>query len=138
MKDLGIVKNWTQTEFLLDMLEYYTQDTNRRCVKSNGRCTYNPINADKQGISEGCAIGRWMTPEHQNRGDLNFCIAADLPKETISNLLHLDVIFLTACQSLHDHREYWGDNELSFSGTQKLKNLIVTYNLDEKVFAKYL
>src|SRR4051812_25883876 len=53
----------TQKEFLLDTLEYYTTDVNRRCVSTHDACFYSAINAGKEGISDGCAIGRHLPSE---------------------------------------------------------------------------
>ena len=58
----------SKTAFLLDALEYYTTNPNRRCTSKLGRCMYNPKTANKK-ISEGCLIGRHLTTEQQDKGD---------------------------------------------------------------------
>jgi hypothetical protein len=48
----------TREEVLQDAIDYYWGKPERRCVKEHGTCSYIP-----QGESEGCAIGRLVSPE---------------------------------------------------------------------------
>ena len=49
----------TREEFLLDMLEYYTVNSTRRCIDTAGCCSYSAISK----YTEGCAIGRLLDKE---------------------------------------------------------------------------
>jgi hypothetical protein len=131
----------TQTEFLLDELEYYTTDTNRRCV-DGGACTYSPAKVSKVGISQGCAIGRHLTPELQEeldeRGGYSGVSNPDIFPRLPDNLKELGQNFLYNCQSLHDCDDYWEENSLNEAGKEAVNHIITTHNLDESLFKKYL
>lgn len=59
----------TPEEFIDSTVEYYSTDpVNRRCVNDDGDCLYSPITADRLQ-SDGCAIGRHMTLEQQQKAD---------------------------------------------------------------------
>ena len=74
----------TKKEFLEDTIAYYSEDVNRRCIKGT-KCLYSPLNADKKGISKGCAIGRHLDEELQ--------LTLDDAKEAKSVKEHNEVIF---------------------------------------------
>jgi hypothetical protein len=65
----------TKKELLLDTIEYYSIDRNRRCELDNS-CKYSPKSAGKKGISEGCAIGRHLSEETKEFYD----------KQSVSNI----------------------------------------------------
>lgn len=133
----------TQEQFLLDTVEYYSTDTNRRCVSSNnGGCKYSPVNAHKEGISEGCAIGRHLSPELQLKLDNRVggtSVAYDGIFEQLPEWMkELTQDFLRKIQSLHDSDEYWNEKGLSLNGKEKLKEIIIRFSLKEELFEKYI
>lgn len=108
---------------LLDeTVKYYSEDTTRRCV--NGRCFYSPKNANNSN-SEGCAIGRKISPELQLRLDRQEFTGINitdnynmLPDE----LKELGKDFLTELQSLHDDGRLWhGVTGLTEQGQNRVK-----------------
>src|SRR5688500_14111230 len=106
-------KEFTNKEdFLLDMLEYYVGHPDRRCVSSGGGCFYSPINAGKQGISEGCAFGRHLEPELQLELDgsgtvSSIALRSDKWILVPQWLKNLEVGFLYRIQTLHDDGNNW-------------------------------
>lgn len=131
----------TKEGFLLDMLEYYTTDTNRRCI--GGSCYYSPVNAGKEGVSEGCAIGRHLDSETQLLCDdstyssiteLNRLTTIELPKW----FKKLSVIFLQSIQNLHDVNYYWCSTGLSINGKSKVEELVEMYELNLSKFSKFI
>jgi hypothetical protein len=130
-----------QEEFLIDALEYYTADTQRRCANILGNCQYSPFNANKEGISEGCLIGRKIYKDLQLRLDsMDKCsvehdnIFDMLPKK----LKDLEKEFLYRCQLFHDNYTYWGNDGLTSAGIIRLENIITFFNLDKQKFTKWL
>jgi hypothetical protein len=130
-----------RTAFTLDTLEYFCTDTNRRCV--GVVCKYSPLNANKKGVSEGCAIGRHMTPRAQILADMyptsgiGSIIEKD-PSLVPKKLRDLGVDFLQEIQSLHDSHHNWLSKKgLSYQGTLALKEAIQKFKLPESKFKKY-
>lgn len=134
----------TKEAFLLDALEYYTTDTNRRCNGVGSGCYYSPIKAMKDGVSEGCLIGRHLTPENQRIADAtldSFGIETviDTTPEIIPEWMKdLGTNFLGRCQSFHDQSYNWGINSISDTGATTLESIILQFNLDKSQFQKYL
>jgi len=134
----------TKEAFLLDALDYYTTDTNRLCV-NKGLCKYSPVNATKEGISEGCMIGRHMTPENQMMADAINPYGADvsLILKNYSDLLPdwlklFESEFIRDCQKLHDNYDNWDYTGLTICGYNRLRDIINAYSLDKAQFEKYL
>lgn len=132
----------TKEGFLLDMLEYYTTDINRRCSNTSS-CYYSPVKAGKEGISEGCAIGRHLDGETQLLCDnsayssiteLNRLTTIELPKW----FKKLSVIFLQSIQNLHDVDSYWCSTGLSINGKSKVEELVEMHELNLSKFSKFI
>lgn len=139
IEQLKIERTKKQTSFLKGMLKYYTKDVNRRCTEGT-KCRYSPKAVGKEGISTGCAIGRWLNPELQVKLDgFRNCIVSNcqvfdlLPK----NLRFLTQDFLVHVQTLHDSRSYWNKKGLSFDGEDFLKEIIRMFNLNPEQFKKW-
>lgn len=134
----------TKEEFLLDALEYYTKDSRRRCT-SRGACTYSPTNSAKNGISEGCIIGRHLSRKNQLLAD-NIGEDTNIKHilETHSTLIPLWIRnfggdFLLDCQLLHDNSANWNSvSGLNSIGISSLKTIIREYNLNEDLFKQYI
>jgi len=111
---------------LNDTVEYYSKDVNRRCGTNATSCFYSPYSVGKGNISDGCAIGRWMTIEQKEAADDKYenTSVRDLPDELLPNMLKkYSLIFLSGIQSLHDSDKYWGAKGLSTSGISKVDNI---------------
>lgn len=132
----------TLKEFLLDTIEYYTTDTNRRCIRGN-RCQYSPVTLKLEGTSEGCAIGRHMTPENALKADQYDIASIGFVFKLRGSLLpdwmrSIDVEVLREIQDLHDTSDYWVDNGLSNQGKSALVRIVEYSKLPIDPFQKYL
>lgn len=129
----------TQTEFLLDTLKYYCEDTSRRCVKE-GICNYHPSTLGLTN-SEGCAIGRYLPEELALKFDSNGVVGVENIFENLpENLRLLTLDFLVDIQCLHNINNHWNtDTEgLSVKGKDDLVTIIEQYGLDKNLFVDYL
>ncbi len=93
----------TQTEFLLDTLKYYCEDTSRRCKHPQHEfCRYHPSTVGHTN-SEGCAIGRHLLKELALKFDsYDYTGVEDVFDELPENLQILEVEFLESIQNFHD------------------------------------
>lgn len=121
----------TKLEFLEDTVAYYSEDVNRRC-RGAVNCYYSPKNADKIGISEGCAIGRHLKDslkekldDTEESGVNTTVIFNKLPKK----LRQLGQDFLTDIQILHDLQVYWNSKGLTKAGKEYYKAIKQKYEL---------
>lgn len=138
----------TRQEFLLDTVKYYSEDTNRRCVMHvDGLpyCYYSPKYAQKVDISEGCGIGRKLSPEAQEAydskgGPIGQLFCSNSHKRMAPQWMQeMSVDFLIRLQSFHDSDPYWNKNEgLSEEGKLSLNYILYEYGLDKEVFLPYL
>lgn len=127
-------------EVLEDTVKYYSEDTNRRCVSASedsvSVCMYSPKSVGKEGISQGCAIGRLLPDAMKDAIDFEFdAINIDtlieekdypIPEEIIS----LGLVFLRALQTLHDMDEYWQQRKgLTPKGEVKVQEIKTIFNL---------
>lgn len=129
----------TETELLINTLDYYLGDTNRRCTDNHSQgCYYDPINADKAEISEGCAIGRWMTKRQKRKADkIEDGGVCNLPDELIPlKLRKFKIELLSSIQFLHDATPNWKINSLTSSGKSQVEDIIHEYKLDKNQFTK--
>ena len=129
----------TQTEFLLDMLKYYCENTTRRCVDDMGACRYHPSSI-KHLNSEGCAIGRQLPEELALKFDsYEVPDVESIFEELPSDIQSLGMYFLTEVQRLHDLGKNWDIKKgLSVYGKIRVSDIIKEYELDETVFADFL
>lgn len=123
-------KIMTELELLEDTIGYYSEDINRRCVSDAGGCKYSPLQTGKVGISDGCAIGRFMTPEAKEAAwgavgtvyNTNINLLPDFMQE-------MDVKFLGAVQSLHDDPDCWEEGGLTERGQEYVNSIKRTFKL---------
>lgn len=130
----------TREEFLLDTLEYYSQDPSRRCFHTETRiCYYSPVNADNPN-SEGCAIGRWLSPDLQLKLDDETYPGVDIDdvfEQLPDNLQQLGQSFLASVQFLHDSNS-WREGGVINYNIERLKKIIQEYELNYEKFKKYM
>lgn len=130
-----------QEGFLLDALEYYCQDPEKRRCTGKHDCFYAPITLDTQG----CMIGRKLPLELAKRLDglKESDLGTGILNNDVFNLLpnslkELDQEFLYQCQQLHDMNYYWNNKGLTDSGKYKIEIIIRQFKLNESKFEKYL
>lgn len=127
----------TKEEFFLDMLEFYTQDTDRRCIK-NGDCLYY-----LEG-KEGCAIGRFLDSKTaQDLDDAELKIQSAINRNVTGIptwMTGLGASFLQDIQMFHDQDVYWDlkNKTLSYKGKQRVQDILKDYDISEEKFKKYI
>lgn len=117
-------------EILIDTIRYYSEDVSRRCVRPNGWCKYS---GETLGIdSDGCAIGRLLSPEARKKLDEIFLGSVDvygiLSNERSKRLIpehiyELGEDFLKSLQELHDESSYWDSSGLTSIGSGKVNRI---------------
>jgi len=122
-------------QLIQQTVDYYSQNpTQKRCT-GNGGCYYSPKTAGKPH-SDGCAVGRLLTPEQREiLDDLDFGPIICPSKDYIEQAPFLKDLFekyspdfLGDLQQLHDHKEYWNENGLTNYGKRYVEKLIVKYS----------
>jgi len=132
----------TEQELLQSTIDYYSSDTNRRCVKYGLSCKYSPKLTNKEDMSEGCAIGRFLKPDVQELFDnlVRSGIMTLFGNEEFKSLLpdwmqKMNPLFLGKIQSLHDSENNWNiDEGLSLIGKGYVKEIIKEFNLVEPTY----
>lgn len=115
---------------LQDTIQYYSQDPEGRRCKNNDWCFYSPKTVGKEETSEGCAIGRLLSPKLQEELDKNYkgsgmkdSIFSILPQE----IQDLGQDFLWRLQSLHDIDDNWNSEGLTKKGERRVKQIEKAY-----------
>lgn len=104
----GYSQHDMQVELLVNTVTYYFQDISRKCTSSGSRCSYSPRDVNLEGISEGCAVGRLLTNEEQDKlEEVNYLsvdtrIVKYLGVDSNRIIHAIGVEFLTNLQILHD------------------------------------
>jgi hypothetical protein len=128
----------TELELLEDTIKYYSENPERRCV-STVSCYYSPITANKESISEGCAIGRHLDKDFAlqiDKDDADFdgdsgiiqVLSVMLEKEENKSkfpdwMLKMSPSFLSEIQGLHDANSHWDKNGLTQEGLEYVKEI---------------
>lgn len=127
------------TEFLIDTIKHYNSEN--RCA-GECWCTYSPISSEKEGFSEGCAIGRHLDPEIAYQIDKdNRTESGEYNNSSVSiKMMHkypfpdwmieMNIDFLIAVQHLHDDARYWNNDGISDIGWLYVKIICTDNNLD--------
>jgi hypothetical protein len=115
-----------------ETITYYSADPDaRRCQKGEG-CYYDPAQAGKEATSDGCAIGRLLTPELRrslpNGGVRDFDIFPKLPDD----IRELGPDFLAALQCLHDNKDNWVPGGLTAYGRDTAEGIRSDFNLNDQ------
>lgn len=130
----------TMQELLDNTIRYYSEDINRRCRGEGRGCYYSPTKINKEGISEGCAIGRHLSPEVQ----LKFDNAVDVGSQSITTLYNtpqyfnllpewmkkMPVKFLGKIQRLHDNSQFWNEKGLTDKGLSYVDGIKAEFDLN--------
>ena len=122
----------TELELLEDTIKYYSENTERRCSSEDG-CYYSPITIGKEGISDGCAIGRHLDKEFALQIDKDYDelnIKSLMKSKFIGNedkfpdwMIKMKLDFLVSLQNLHDDNLYWDKNGLTQEGFEYVKEI---------------
>lgn len=122
----------TEQELLYDTVHHY--NSSNRCV-TDSRCAYSPITVGKKN-SEGCAIGRWLSPDLALQID-NERIGQDSSiSDVIDSYLFpdwmkkMDIEFLKELQGIHDNPHCWDETGLSQLGKDYVQYTCECFNLD--------
>lgn len=129
-----------QLQILDETVAYYSKDTNRRCTSPKGTvtggCFYAPESVNKVGISDGCAVGRLLTPEFRIFIDSKIepGFNSYIDNENIFSLLPNDIkelggSYLRALQGLHDSPLHWLENGISTNGLEYVEKMKIDYQL---------
>lgn len=108
-------------EFLDDTIKYYSEHTqDRRCNDPNsGQCFYDPMQAGKP-LSEGCAIGRYMTQKAKTEAKYDIEYLMTQKPELVPEVLRdMPLQFLKEMQALHDLGSCWHTNRDGLSAIGK-------------------
>lgn len=124
----------TEIELLNNTIQHY--NSKNRCEKE-GWCKYSPKTLDLEGISEGCAIGRFLKPEVAEELDtITLCsiheIVCTNKKSLLPDwMLKMNPIFLRDVQLLHDQDDNWTIDGLSPKGKYIVELIKDKYNLQD-------
>ena len=122
-----------QLALLNETVSYYSENPiERRCKSTYNRCYYSPEKANKPN-SEGCAVGRLLSPTKRKYLDMAFencdtsveAVFDNLPKKI--QVYGMD--FLEELQSLHDVSVYWDDKGITKDGLGKVERIKSNFNL---------
>ena len=121
-----------RAEVLKETIQYYSQDPQgRRCVNGKGGCYYSPKTVGKEATSEGCAVGRLLPPELQEKLDRDYSGAGvsydELFKTLPQEIQDLGQTFLLKLQMLHDLEENWNSEGLTETGEEYVKQIERVY-----------
>jgi len=120
-----------QLALLNETVAYYSEDVNRRCKNVTKGCAYDPATVGKEGISEGCAVGRLLSPRMKKQFDEKLVSnGIGMSVSTAWNRLpkRIQVYgegFLSALQCLHDADVFWiitGFHEAREKEVEHIKN----------------
>ena len=121
-----------QLALLNETVTYYSKNPiERRCTSIGDSCYYSPEKANKPN-SEGCAIGRLLTPEL--KAELDEQIVINTSVTGVWNLLPKKIQvygmdFLGELQLLHDVSDYWDDKGITKDGLGKVERIKKDFNL---------
>lgn len=120
-----------RTAVLQDTIEYYSQDPEGRRCKDENECCYSPNTIDKETTSDGCAIGRLLSPKLREELDIYYEGVAvsndDLFNELPQAVQELGQEFLRKLQSLHDVDTNWNSEGLSEYGEEFAQHIERVY-----------
>lgn len=117
---------------LQDTVQYYSQDPEGRRCKNDYSCNYSPKTIGKEETSEGCAVGRLLSPklreyldkEYEGKGGVsNDDLFSKLPQE----VQDLGQEFLSRLQGLHDTDRYWYSEGLTEIGVRAVRQIEKDY-----------
>lgn len=124
------MKKKTVKEVVLETIEYYENNPERRAVSSLGACFYY-----EKDTAKLCAVGRCMKDPTQSysygiselRLNDRLIGIADVHKEMKEEYSDIPVTVWEDLQSFHDRLSLWTSEGLSEAGQQRKETLINKY-----------
>lgn len=146
------MKKLTKIEIIDETVNYYSEDINRRSIKTItafdqtiNTCVYNGTNKTH------CAVGRCLLDKYKKRGsklpgnDLDMCVLTEILTGVefdyfdynIDKILSPkyrghDVNFWCSLQTLHDKEGNWSDSGLTERGKEYVNRLKLLYGTKNK------
>jgi hypothetical protein len=111
--------------FAEDLIDFYNLKNQSFSIQKRS-CFYAPAHAG----TPGCAIGRCLPVKLGRRLDKLTCgtgINAVMRQQNINLpiwLIEMGIGFLSACQTLHDDKDYWTRTGLSLSGRRHYESVV--------------
>lgn len=135
----------TKLELLNETIQYFSEDTTRRCIKAGSAtesrmCAYHPKTVKLEGKTEGCAIGRKLSEKtalyfDSFNGTLSIQVMYSDPKKwkmLPEWMQKMSVIFLNDLQKFHDEDKFWNKRKgLTARGKKILKEVMTNHELGE-------
>lgn len=115
-----------QLAFLEETANHY--NLNNRCSTATG-CRYSPESLGLKGKSEGCAIGRKLTPTLAKKLDREGGTVSYIFEELPEELKALGRGFLMHIQLLHDNYSNWDREGLSEIGERTVESIKKQFEL---------
>lgn len=135
----------TLEDFILDFLNYYTNDCTRRVIGVHNHLHKREHIYRKSPNSQGDPVGRHLSDDLAEEIDtiIGAGFVDDFPEEVYNRLpswmQELDLKVITQIQSIHDDDSYWDGNKgLSELGKKVISDLLNKNNIDHSRFKKYL
>jgi hypothetical protein len=135
-----MIQDKTKEERLVllnETIAHYSENVNRRCVTTNGegqfKCKYSGTTIDN-AESDGCAIGRLLTPELRIQLDTKYGDTIPSGVEDIWEYLPDEIkgygkLFLIDLQKLHDEIAFWDNEGLTGRGKLHVEEIKQKYCL---------
>lgn len=126
----GVDPQEARNRVFIDTHKYYTEDLNRRCAVEYSKCTYSPRTINKEGISEGCAVGRLLLEvekdilDQENYQGISDSIKKYIGKDSCSIVDYLGDVYLRNLQFYHDEYIMGRLGFISEGWTETYLNLI--------------
>lgn len=123
---------------LNETITHYSENVNRRCVTTNGegrfKCKYSGTTIENSE-SDGCAIGRLLTPELRIELDTKYGDTIPSGVEDIWEYLPDEIkgygkAFLVDLQKLHDEISFWNNEGLTERGNFHVEAIKGKYCLE--------
>ena len=110
-------------KILEDTMKFYSEDTCRRSVNTNGRCRYLSENGNM------CAFGRYLPKTklkiaHEREGASAGKVMRALGIKTFKGE---DSNFWNDVQGFHDHHHFWNEEGLTCEGEAQYEKLLERY-----------
>jgi len=120
------MKKITYVEVIDYIVNYYSEDINRRSFNENGHCSYNGLNGNKCAFA---LCSKDIDPIHEGRSASHILTKID-NNILLDKYKHLtDDLFWDKIQSLHDGDFYWDleNSTLSSEGFDYVEKLKIDY-----------
>lgn len=119
----------TKVEIIQETVAYYSEDTQRRGLNSDGRCSYLTKGGQK------CAVGRCLLPTVVEKA-ARFWSVNELAHMLVDGILDNALIeryrghsnvFWQDLQLLHDNQDFWNAEGITKAGEEQVEVLLITH-----------